>query len=92
PYPGHEVAIVDEEGRVVPPGELGVIAVRRGDPVIMLGYWNRPEATAAAYRGDWFCTGDLGVMDGEGYVHSGSTALPDLAATTPLEASAAAGA
>lgn len=69
PYPGHEVAIVDEEGRALPPGELGVIAVRRGDPVIMLGYWNRPEATAAAYRGDWFSTGDLGVMDREGYVH-----------------------
>ena len=69
PYPGHEVAIVDDAGRVLPPGDLGVIAVRRGDPVIMLGYWNRPEATAAAYRGDWFCTGDLGVMDGEGYVH-----------------------
>jgi acetyl-CoA synthetase len=48
---------------------LGVIAVRRGDPVIMLGYWNRPQATAAAYRGEWFLTGDLGVMDREGWIY-----------------------
>jgi acetyl-CoA synthetase len=69
PYPGHDVAVVGEEGRPVAPGELGVIAVRRGDPVIMLGYWNRPEATRAAYRGEWFLTGDLGVADGEGWIH-----------------------
>jgi len=69
PYPGHEVAIVGEDGRAVPPGTLGVIGLRRGDPVIMLGYWNRPEATRAAYRGDWFLTGDLGVMDAEGFIH-----------------------
>ena len=69
PYPGHDVAIVDEDGRPVAPGALGVIAVRRGDPVIMLGYWNRPEATRAAYRGEWFLTGDLGVADGEGWIH-----------------------
>lgn len=69
PYPGHEVAIVDEAGRVLPPGEVGGIAVRRGDPVIMLGYWNNPEATRAAYRGDWFFTGDLGSRDEEGWVY-----------------------
>jgi acetyl-CoA synthetase len=69
PYPGHEIAIVAEDGRVLPPEEVGVIAVRRGDPVIMLGYWNRPQATAAAYRGEWFLTGDLGVMDREGWIY-----------------------
>ncbi len=69
PYPGHEVAIVDDGGRPLTAGELGVIAVRRGDPVIMLGYWNRPDATAGAYRGDWFLTGDLGVADREGWIH-----------------------
>jgi acetyl-CoA synthetase len=69
PYPGHAVAIVDEDGRPVRPGDLGQIAVRRGDPVIMLGYWNRPEATAAAYRGNWFTTGDLGMTDEEGFVY-----------------------
>lgn len=68
-YPGHDVAIVDEQGSPVPRGELGMIALRRGDPVIMLGYWNRPDATRAAYRGDWFCTGDLGTMEPDGTVH-----------------------
>jgi acetyl-CoA synthetase len=69
PYPGHDVAVVGDDGTVMPPNELGVIAVRRGDPVIMLGYWKRPEATAAAYRGDWFLTGDLGVTDRDGWIH-----------------------
>lgn len=69
PYPGHQVAIIDDQGRPMPAGELGMIALRRGDPVIMLGYWNRPDATRAAYRGDWFCTGDLGTMDADGSVH-----------------------
>jgi acyl-coenzyme A synthetase/AMP-(fatty) acid ligase len=35
----------------------------------MQGYWNRPEQTAAAYRGDWFLTGDLGMLDDEGWIH-----------------------
>jgi acetyl-CoA synthetase len=48
---------------------VGVIALRRGDPVLMLGYWNRPEQTAAAYRSDWFLTGDLGLVDDEGWIH-----------------------
>jgi acetyl-CoA synthetase len=69
PYPGHDVAIVDDDGRPVAPGTLGVIAVRRGDPVIMLEYWNRLDATRAAYRGDWFVTGDLGTMDPDGSVY-----------------------
>ena len=69
PYPGHQVAIVDEDGKVLSPGELGVIALRRGDPVIMLGYWNRPEATEAAYRCEWFLTGDLGTQDEEGWIY-----------------------
>jgi acetyl-CoA synthetase len=69
PYPGHDVAIVDGDGRPLPAGTLGNIAVRAGDPVIMLGYWNRPEATAAAYRGEWFLTGDLGMADDEGFVY-----------------------
>ena len=69
PYPGHVIAIVDDEGRPVPRGQTGVIAVRRDDPVLMLGYWNRPEQTAAASRGEWFLTGDLGTADDEGWIH-----------------------
>lgn len=69
PYPGHEVAVVDDDGKVLAPGELGVIAVRRGDPVVMLGYWGRPDATESAWRGDWFLTGDLGTRDEEGWIY-----------------------
>ena len=65
--PGHTVAVLDGEGRPLPPGEVGVIAVRRPDPVMFLGYWNQPEATRAKFVGDWLVTGDLGRTDDEGY-------------------------
>jgi acetyl-CoA synthetase len=64
--PGHEVAVVDEAGRKLADGEAGQIAVRRPDPVMFLGYWNDPEATAAKFAGDWLLTGDLGRRDGDG--------------------------
>ncbi|WP_422371619.1 AMP-binding protein [Hoeflea sp.] len=66
--PGHEVAIIDESGTVVPDGTSGQIAVKRPDPVMFLGYWNNPEATDAKFIGDWMVTGDQGVRDAEGYV------------------------
>lgn len=66
--PGHEVAILGEDGEALPAGEAGVIAVRAPDPVMFLGYWQRPEATAAKFRGDWLLTGDLGRMDADGFV------------------------
>jgi acetyl-CoA synthetase len=65
--PGHEVAVVDAGGMPVGPGTLGTIAVRRPDPVMFLGYWNNPEATAAKFAGDWLLTGDQGVRDEEGW-------------------------
>ncbi len=68
PVPGHEVAIVDDQGTALGPGEVGVIAVRRPDPVMFLGYWNQPEATQAKFRGDWLVTGDLGRQDESGYL------------------------
>ena len=66
--PGHEVAIVDAHGTVLPPGEAGTIAVRRPDPVMFLGYWKQPEATAGKFAGDWLLTGDQGVADEDGYL------------------------
>ncbi|BBK43989.1 AMP-dependent synthetase [Allostella vacuolata] len=69
PIPGHRVAIVDADGRELPAGETGAIAVRRPDPVMFLGYWNNPAATAAKFAGDWLLTGDLGRIDEDGYVH-----------------------
>ena len=69
PIPGHEVAIVDADGNPVPAGETGAIAVRRGDPVMFLRYWNKQEATRDKYAGDWMLTGDLGRCDADGYLH-----------------------
>ncbi|MBK1658628.1 acyl-CoA synthetase [Paracraurococcus ruber] len=65
--PGHEVAVVDPQGHPLLPGEVGTIAIRQPDPVMFLGYWNNPAATAAKFAGDWLLTGDQGVMDGEGW-------------------------
>ncbi len=65
--PGHDVRVLDDDGRPVV-GEEGEIAVRAPDPVFMLRYWNRPDATADKYRGEWLLTGDLGVEDDDGYL------------------------
>ncbi len=67
PVPGHEVAVIDESGAVLGPGEIGQIAVRRPDPVMFLEYWGRPEATEQKFVGDWMKTGDQGMVDGDGY-------------------------
>ncbi len=68
PVPGHDVAIIDDKGEVMPTGEVGEIAVRRGDPVMFLEYWNQPEKTAEKFMGDWMRTGDLGQADADGYL------------------------
>ena len=71
PVPGHDVAVIDGEGNRLPPGRIGLIAVRRPDPVMFLGYWNNPEATAAKFVGEgggWLVTGDQGEMDDDGYI------------------------
>jgi fatty-acyl-CoA synthase len=61
-----ETAIVDDNDRPVPPGTVGEIVHR--SPQAMLGYWNDPAKTAEAFRNGWFHSGDLGVMDREGYL------------------------
>jgi long-chain acyl-CoA synthetase len=61
-----EVRIADAQDRPLPPGELGEVLVR-GDSV-MLGYWDDPDASAAALAGGWLHTGDLGVLDAEGFL------------------------
>ncbi len=68
PYPGHVVDIIDDQGQVMPIGETGEFAARRGDPVMFLGYWNNPDATRAKFAGDWFRTGDVGYRDADGYL------------------------
>ena len=68
PVPGHDVAVIREDGTRADIGELGQIAVRRPDPVMFLEYWGRPEATAEKFIGDWMTTGDQGIVDDEGYI------------------------
>ena len=68
PYPGHRVEVLDEQGRPVPPGELGELAVRRPDPVMFLNYWNNPDATRQKFTGDWAMMGDLATRDEDGYL------------------------
>jgi len=68
PVPGHTVAIIDQNGAEVAPGEEGMIAVRRPDPVMFLEYWNNRQATADKFIGDWLVTGDRGLMDADGWI------------------------
>ncbi len=63
PVPGHEVAVIDAEGR--PTDGEGDIAIRRGSPSMMLEYWRNPQATAEKFRGDWMLTGDRGIREGD---------------------------
>jgi acetyl-CoA synthetase len=65
--PGHQVTVVDDDGREVPRGETGHIGVRRPDPVMFLEYWRDQEGTAAKFRGDVLLTGDVGRQDEDGY-------------------------
>jgi acetyl-CoA synthetase len=78
PYPGHRVAVIDDEGRECPRGTPGDVAVHRcdihgdPDPIFFLGYWRNEGATRAKFTGDpdnsWCRTGDTAVMDDDGYL------------------------
>jgi acetyl-CoA synthetase len=63
PALGHRVQIIDDDGRILPRGTLGHIAVKSPDPVMFLRYWNNPSATAEKFIGDFLVTGDSGIMD-----------------------------
>jgi long-chain acyl-CoA synthetase len=64
--PGMDVRVFDTDDRELPPGEVGEVVVR--GLAVMLGYWNRPDATAETLRGGWLHTGDLGRLDEHGYL------------------------
>jgi acetyl-CoA synthetase len=78
PYPGHRVAVIDDEGHECPRGVAGDIAVHardvhgQRDPIFFLGYWNNERATHAKFTGapfeSWCRTGDRAVMDAQGYL------------------------
>lgn len=72
PYPGHRVAVIDDDGNPVDAGVVGEVALNRtdihgdADPVFFIGYFKNPTATSSKYSGDWCRTGDLARMDGDG--------------------------
>jgi len=78
PYPGHRVAVIDDDGHECPRGTPGDVALHRRDrhgdpdPVFFLGYWKRDDATTSKFTGDpddsWCRTGDTAVMDEAGYL------------------------
>ena len=77
-YPGHRIAVLDDDGREAPRGTPGDVAIHRRDvhgdldPVFFLGYWKNDAATRAKFTGDpsssWCRTGDMAVMDADGYL------------------------
>ena len=67
PFPGVRVKVVDEQGRELPPRQVGEICL--ASPVNMLGYWNLPEATASTLVDGFVHTGDAGYLDEDGYVY-----------------------
>jgi acetyl-CoA synthetase len=74
PYPGHRVAVIDDDGNVVPPDTIGEVAIHRRDvhgdldPIFFLEYWRNPTATRNKFTGDWSRTGDLASADKDGYL------------------------
>ncbi len=74
PYPGHNVAVIDDDGNICPDGIPGDVAVNRfdihgqPDPIFFLGYWKNEAATEAKFTGDWCRTGDLATRDADGYL------------------------
>jgi acetyl-CoA synthetase len=74
PYPGHNVAVIDDDGNICPDGVPGDVAVNRfdihgqPDPIFFLGYWKNEAATQSKFTGDWCRTGDLATRDADGYL------------------------
>ena len=74
PYPGHNVAVIDDDGNLCPDGVPGDVAVNRfdihgqPDPIFFLGYWKNEAATQSKFTGDWCRTGDLATRDADGYL------------------------
>ena len=66
PRSGVELRVVDEAMQSLPAGAMGEVAVR-GD-IVMAGYWNNPEATASTVRDGWLRTGDVGILDSDGFL------------------------
>ncbi len=71
PFPGHDLRVLDADGNEAGEGEVGELAIRvrpERPPSLFLEYWKNPEDNAAAFRGDWYFTGDQARRDGDGYL------------------------
>ena len=66
PVPGVRLSILDPDGNRLPPGEIGEVCAQGGN--FMTEYWKKPEATAEAFHGGWYHSGDAGYIDEDGYL------------------------
>ena len=67
PTPGHDVAVVDKNGNVCEPGDVGDIALRGDPPSLFRGYYKNDDETKSSRRGEWYLTGDRAQVDDDGY-------------------------
>jgi long-chain acyl-CoA synthetase len=66
PVPNTDIKVIDDNGKDLPTGEKGELCIK--GPQVMKGYWNRPDETAKVMDGEWFKTGDIAVIDEDGFV------------------------
>jgi acyl-coenzyme A synthetase/AMP-(fatty) acid ligase len=67
PMPGHSVEVIGDDGRPLPQGEVGDVAIAGDPPSLFRGYWKDERASAACRRGDWYVTGDRAYRDPDGF-------------------------
>jgi acetyl-CoA synthetase/medium-chain acyl-CoA synthetase len=67
PMPGHRLEVIGEDGSILPPGEVGDIALHGDPPSLFRSYWKDAKATQRCRRGDWYVTGDRAYRDDDGY-------------------------
>jgi len=67
PQPGHTCAVIDKDGNPLPPGEPGLLAIKKTDPGLFKEYWTKPEKTSNSFKNEWFISGDVLYQDKDGY-------------------------
>jgi acyl-coenzyme A synthetase/AMP-(fatty) acid ligase len=67
PQPGKICTIIDPDGKLLPTGEPGILAIKKTDPGLFKEYWNKPKKTIESFKNGWFLTGDVLYQDKDGY-------------------------
>ncbi len=67
PHPGKICKIVDNNGKSVPPGKPGILAIKQTDPGLFKEYWNKPDKTNESFKNGWFLTDNILYQDKDGY-------------------------